>query len=702
MRKIILLTVFLSITIAATIASPVDVATARKAAMGFLHSMGMKSADTKITDISSSLPYEGFFIFNINDDEGFVIIAGDDNTEPVLAYSFENGFQTESIPAHIAAWLHGYELEIKQNRALAQKKETRHEWTLVLDGRPVSQSKELISQILNTLWDQSPYYNALCPYDTIARTNPPCGCTATATAQIMKSFNHPAQGYGSESYVHHRYGLLEADYGNTQYKWDTMPKKLEVYSNNTEINAVAELIYHIGVAVNMAYNLNGSAGKTACYGYGGEPSSENALKYNFGYSPYIWSAFRIDYTLDDWKALMLNELRAGRPILYAGYDEVQSGHAFVLDGYNSANDRFHINWGWGGRFNGYFKLDNLEPGTGGTTTNYNFNLFATATIGIEPYDAFDPTSTTTVATSAVGNGSVSGAGTYQFGDTITLMATASDRATRFVEWSDGCRYNPRQTVATGGELNFTAHFAPLRSDTLRFHTCDNAMNRASNLPDGLGLDSVWGIRIPAEAIKSGARLNAIRFMGRREATHTLTILSGTDSPETELYSATFYDSLAYPFTWHQHDLTAPIAAPEGQSLWVVLKCTEIDTPGVFSIYGGNPYGILSGENLEEKDSEWKFSWMIEALFSGNASISEAQMSACNFQIYPNPANGRTRLIGLPENASIEIVDASGRTVIATKATDSSLDIDTSKMPSGIYIVRVTSNYGSATQRMIVK
>ena len=702
MKKIAFCIVLLLVTSLSAYSLPVDPAKAYKAAEQFFTAMGVKKSDCRVNDVSNSVNLENIYVFNLENEGGFVVIAGDDNTEPVLAYSLEKPFPTTTMPAHVRAWFRGYELEIKQNSNAPKSQTASAQWQRIMNAQTASDSKELISQILNTLWDQSPYYNEYCPFDSTMNRRPPCGCTATATAQIMKAFNHPQQGYGQASYRHWKYGVLQADFGNTTYQWDTMPKKLDLYSNQTQINAVAELIYHIGVGVKMAYHLNGSAGKTASYGYGGEPSSENVLKYNLGYSPYIWSAFRIDYNLDDWKELMVNELRHGRPILYAGYDEVQSGHAFVLDGYNSANDRFHINWGWGGSYNAYYKLDNLTPSAANNTTDYNFNLFATATIGIEPYADFNPTSTTTVVTAAEGEGSVTGAGTYQFGDTITMTATASNRYTRFVQWSDGCRYNPRQTVATGGELQFTAQFAPLRSDTLRFHTCDNAMNRASNLPEGLGLDSVWGIRIPAEAIKSGAQLNAIRFMGRREATHTLTILSGTDSPETELYSATFFDSLAYPYTWHQHDLTAPIAAPNGQSLWVVLKCTEIDTPGVFSIYGGNPYGILSGANLEEKDSEWKFSWMIEALFSGNAGINEAQLSSFNFQLYPNPANGRTLLQGLPKEATVDIVDASGRSVFSTKPTDDKLDIDTSKMPSGIYIVRVTSNYGSATQRMVVK
>ena len=35
-------------------------------------------------------------------------------------------------------------------------------------------------------------------------------------------------------------------------------------------------------------------------------------------------------------------------------------HAFVCDGYKEG-DYFHINWGWGGQFNGYYRLSVLSP-----------------------------------------------------------------------------------------------------------------------------------------------------------------------------------------------------------------------------------------------------------------------------------------------------------------------------------------------------
>ena len=595
--------------------APVDVQSARKAAQTFLQSAGYNAGKEDMVDISASTPFAEFYTFTFNGGRGFVLVSADDNTDPILGYSLNNPFDPAALPDHVRAWLHGYELEIQHNRNHAKScTEAQRQWKRLLSGEVPPAVKATVGPFLTTTWNQSPYYNALCPYDSANHGRAVCGCTATATAQIMKFFNHPATGYGNCTYTHRRLGELSADY-NVDYQWDSMPTALNANSSDAQINAVATLIYHIGVAVSMDYSANGSGGKTASYGYGGEPSSENAFKYNFKYSPYVWTAFCIDYTTDEWKALMKNELNNGRPILYAGYDEKQAGHAFVIDGYNTYG-LYHLNWGWGGNADGDFRITILNP------NDYNFNLFATATIGIEPYNGWDTVGQTTVNATVEGirgasaaDGIVTGSGSYSFGDTITMLATATNEWTRFVQWSDGCKYNPRVTVATGGEVSFTAQFAPMRCDTMRYFTCDNSMNRASNVTPGLGSDTIWGIKLPAASLRNHQLLSDVVFMGRKAGTHTLTVYTGTDHPEAVAYQATFFDSLDYAYTFYTHHLSQPVAVDGTESLWIVLKCTDVDTPGVFSIYGGNPNGLLAGEDLHSLNASSLFSWMIEGRFT---------------------------------------------------------------------------------------
>ena len=112
--------------------------------------------------------------------------------------------------------------------------------------------------------------------------------------------------------------------------------------------------------------------------------------------------------------------------------------------------------------------------------------------------------------------------------------------------------------------------------------------------------------------------------------------------------------------------------------------------------------MLSGANLTEMSDQWKFSWMIEGLFTGNAGINDVQLSTLNFQIYPNPASDRITLGNLPDNAKVEIVDINGREVFATRSAGNELTIDNAHLISGIYLVRITSDKGIGTQRLVVK
>ena len=289
-----------------------------------------------------------------------------------------------------------------------------------------------------------------------------------------------------------------------------------------------------------------------------------------------------------------------------------------------------------------------------------------------------------------------------------MTATANNAHTRFSQWSDGCRYNPRSTVATGGELSFTAQFEPLTVDTIQYYTTDNSMNRAANIPEGLATDSVWGIKIDASAIKAGSTLDAIRLMGRKQANHTLTIYSGTNAPDEVLYEETFFDTLAYAYTFHTHRLSAPIALDGTKSLWIKLKCTEIDTPGVFSIWGGNPDGMLVGDDLHPR-GDTKFSWMIQALFSNNLGISQQPIANSQqpIDIFPNPAtNSVTISIDNSQftihNSQLSLLDLYGRAAYNNHVDRNEVTIDVSNLPKGIYLVKLETDGNSVVKKLIIK
>ena len=308
-----------------------------------------------------------FYVFN-NGENGFIIVAGDDDINPILGYSDNSAFDPNNIPPNVQYWLNSYSEQIKYviENNIKPTQKIKNQWNKYRapSGNETDRSPS-VSPLLTTQWNQSPYYNALCP------TGTPAGCVATAMAQIMKYWNFPQRGKGKHSYEHQIYGTLSANFQNHTYQWCNMPDRV-----NLPNLAVATLMYHCGVAVNMDYAPNGSGAHSA--------SAAGALTGNFYYASSTRLVIRNYVSTEYWIALIKDELDAGRPLYYAGNDNESGGHAFVCDGYDSG-DYFHFNWGWGGYYDGYFQVDALAPsgqGTGGNQGGFNFNQ--EIIVGIEP------------------------------------------------------------------------------------------------------------------------------------------------------------------------------------------------------------------------------------------------------------------------------------------------------------------------------
>lgn len=373
-----------------TFAKQVDENTAKQVGQNFLatrtNSQTLKNSssfqlvyksNSKISNpLASIQPTTYFYVFNAST-SGFIIVAGDDNVTPILGYSDQGVFDPNNIPQNVAKWFEGYKSEIRSiiEQNIQPTNEIKDEWQSLKNGNTNNSSAKAMASVnplMQTQWNQSPYYNSLCPGGSVT------GCVATAMAQIMKYWNYPATGSGFHSYNHQTYGTLSANFGSTTYQWGSMPNSV-----NSTNNAVATLMYQVGVSVDMnyspqvsgAYVISAQSPVTNC--------SEYALKTYFGYKNTLQGVQRANYNQTQWLNLLKNELDASRPILYAGFGS-GGGHCFVADGYDN-NDYIHFNWGWGGAYDGYFQINALNPsgtGTGGGSGGYNSGH--QAVIGIEP------------------------------------------------------------------------------------------------------------------------------------------------------------------------------------------------------------------------------------------------------------------------------------------------------------------------------
>ena len=340
--------------------------------------MAVKSAPLSLVyEVKADAGNSNLYVFN-QGEQGFVVVAGDDKINPILGYADEGVFDENNMPDGFRFWLESCNDYIEEvvNGGFVNEDLTSL----------ISQKSNYASSISPLLGDiefhQSDPYNRQCPIVEGERTI--VGCGAISMGQIMTYYQWPKQGQGSYSYTTNTEGLsVSADF-NTTYNWNNI---LHSYNDNytsQQVSEVAKLLFHCGVSVGMDYGIYGSSTSDVYI-------PEAMTKY-FGYDKGMQIHYRPMYNFSDWKNIIKEELNNNRPIVYCA-QSADGGHAFNCDGYDR-NDYFHINWGWGGYYNGYYDLRYLDYESDKNTA---FNRRHSIIVGIKP-DKGDGTGTKTELT----------------------------------------------------------------------------------------------------------------------------------------------------------------------------------------------------------------------------------------------------------------------------------------------------------------
>ena len=315
-----------------------------------------------------------YYVFDRGQDEGFVIVSGDDQTVPILGYTDNGHFDYSQMPPNMKFWLQGYENELNAIR----------------EGAPIVGANipthDPVATLCTSKWNQGDPYNQSCPmYFTLGRSV--TGCVATAMAQIL--YYHrakmvtetqaqiPAYQAWAEKPYNGQYLQVEAVPAESPIDWDNM---LDTYSGSAtakQKKAVADLMWYCGASVQMGYTNSSSGAQSSMVA--------KALPAYFGFGEsvkYHWNQGQ--FTEAQWDAMIYNEVSNSRPVYLSGANS-SGGHAFVCDGYDG-NLCYHINWGWGGGGpDGYYLLASLLPGSqgiGGSDGGYSQQR--ECVIGIEP------------------------------------------------------------------------------------------------------------------------------------------------------------------------------------------------------------------------------------------------------------------------------------------------------------------------------
>lgn len=322
----------------------------------------------KVFIADSSLAY-----FAVNTNAGFVLVSSDDAMPDILGYSDGGSFDPTNLPPGLQDLLQCYDEEY---RLLP--------YTTAPAPLPKQTSPKFVKPLLQTKWNQREPFNDLCPFYK-DQSRSVTGCVATAMAQVMRYYCYPTKGSGSHSYLWLNTSYPEASQilsvsFDVSYDWDNMLLSYASSYTNQQAQAVATLMYHCGVAVDMNYGSSSGAQT---------PKVMTALRDYFGYDPHFQRIQKDMYPLDSLAAILRAELDNKRPVISDGYNS-ESGHAFVCDGYNTTG-YFHFNWGWGGSSDGYYLLSALNPGSqgiGGSSHGYNKNT--SFFIGVQPLTTSTP------------------------------------------------------------------------------------------------------------------------------------------------------------------------------------------------------------------------------------------------------------------------------------------------------------------------
>ena len=310
-----------------------------------------------------------YYIFNF-EEKGYVIVSADNSITPILAYSFKGLYSEENPAPQFTAWMKQYydQIHFIKDNPIPENRKTISEWYRLLSDDPADLKilkTRNVEPLIYSKWDQGSPYNGMCPPDALGPGGYTyAGCVPTCMGQIMYYYRWPDKGVGSYSDRDTTYGILHVNFDSTYYKWENM--KNSITKNN---HGIAELLYHLGVSCDLVYGPGGSG----MYNH----KAAYALKTFFKYSPNTQYIFR-DSTSINWDSLIIAHLDRKMPLYYAGWSVPNiNGHAFVCDGYQDSA-YFHFNFGWSGSNDGYFYLNNLNPG------GNNFNLAQELIINIYP------------------------------------------------------------------------------------------------------------------------------------------------------------------------------------------------------------------------------------------------------------------------------------------------------------------------------
>ncbi|MCR5037744.1 MAG: thiol protease/hemagglutinin PrtT [Bacteroidales bacterium] len=462
MRKTLFLMMTLALFVGQLIAAPVGEEQARQLGLKYVQShagrqvANLTLAYTQMTESGNPAVY----VFNY--ENGSVFVSADDVARPILGCTDEP-FDMAVVPDGLAYYLRYYarQIEFARENNLEPEMEVTSEWRHVAaDGfeNDNRSTRGDIAPLISTNWNQDYPYNAYCPTGHGGpQGHAYAGCVATAMSMVMKKWNWPDHGQGSHSYTPDTYPEQSVDFENTYYQWSSMPNSC----NNSNYQAVATLMYHCGVSVDMMY------GGSASGAYSQDVPA--AIHDYFRYTEHATRLERDLYSKAEWEQMLIRNLEYDFPLYYSGSD-TDGGHAFVCCGYRQSDNKFYFNWGWSGAMNNYYAIDALNTYSG------HFNQGQAAIFDFIPGYIYDALLPAVDDLSVTAENAHSKTGVIRWTNpTVSLSGQAIENIEQVVLLRNGVQIFTQSNVVPGEEMSFEDNVADFDCYTYRLYYLSNGV-----------------------------------------------------------------------------------------------------------------------------------------------------------------------------------------------------------------------------------
>lgn len=685
------------------IAAVVQPDVARNVARNFMYeryvqkglSINPNTIQPQLLKVFESNGVPSMYVFTINEG-GWIIISAEDLYTPVIGYSTVGNFPSNT-DANYNSFLKSYidqidfarTNNIKSNIAFAEQWDSYN--TINSSRMDLTGSRD-VAPLLSILWNQDFPYNAYCPEDAAGPGGRVyAGCVATAMSMIMYYYRYPEVGTGTFSYYASGYGTQTANFGSTYYAWNSMQNTIST-SSGKAINAVAEIQYHCGVSVRMMYGPDGSGTYSNLV--------PNAIKNYFGY-PSASYMVKQQYSLAAWENTIKDNLNAKKPVYYSGQSS-EGGHAFVCDGYQETGtgNMYHFNFGWSGSGNNYYTLADVNGFSASQAMVVNFvpdpslypyyknSEIITSHIGsIEdgsgPLNNYRPNQVITrliaPADSVVSITLTIGKFNLGTGDNIYIFEGGDDNGTLVATYNQGSVTAP---VTVNGRRMF-----------IKFVTDGNS--------EADGFDAEFTSVLPS-------------YCSTSIVTYTEPVGYISDGSGNNNYNHNLICKWRInPGPWAK-DLTLAFTSFDLEEGKDFLKVYSLPSNTLLAELTGNtlPAPIVSASGqmiLLFSTNQFNNGQGFEAnYYISNVNTSNEDV-AKNLSIYPNPATTYTEVkftVVEPVKVRLSLHNLLGEEIysepaqIVTGQMDRTIQLG--KYPKGVYLLKLSSDKGTITRKLVVK